>query len=330
MDNGDVIVGAQGNHPFDASFGYFMKKLNIPANLVNNGIYQLVETPWVEDLKEKIMALTQEDDIAALMAAPNGVISRQGMAFGFPLRVPSLIGIKDQKYLDNTGLMRNRGPADLMRYAALNQGMDLVTSYNGFIPMGINDFSELPPTDEWRNAFGYDAFRYSDAQLYALTQFIYSLKSPDNPQHFSAEILQRGKMIFEEQGCVTCHTPPLYTNNMLTPAIGFEPPEWHFEKYDVFNVSVETDPTTALKSRRGTGYYKIPSLLGVWYRGPFFHNGELATLEDVMDPHRLDDDYIPTGYKAPGVVTKPVRGHDFGMELSAEDKKALVAFLKSL
>ena len=117
---------------------------------------------------------------------------------------------------------------------------------------------------------------------------------------------------------------------MLTPVDGFEPPKEHYELYEIFNVSVETDPSSTLKSRRGTGYYKIPSLRGMWYHGPFFHNGELATLDDVFDPARLRDDYVPTGYKPAGVKTKAVKGHDFGLELSAQDKKALIAFLKSL
>ena len=51
-----------------------------------------------------------------------------------------------------------------------------------------------------------------------------------------------------------------------------------------------------MTTRRGTGYYKIPSLKGVWYRGPFEHNGSVATLEDWFDPARLRDDYVPTGF----------------------------------
>jgi hypothetical protein len=329
QDNGEVIIGAQGNHAFDRGFGYLVKRFNLPRDEVNKGVYQLAGTPWV-DHKEAIMSKTQEEIIASLMACPIGVMSRQGMAFDLPIRVPSLIGIRDIKYLDHTGLMLHREPADLMRYAALNQGMDMFTSYKGFIPLGIDNFSKLPDVNKWNNPFGYESYRYSDAQLYALTKFIYSLRPPKNPNKFPGELRKKGEKIFIEQGCVTCHTPPLYTNNMLTPVDGFEPPKEHYELYEIFNVSVETDPSSTLKSRRGTGYYKIPSLRGMWYHGPFFHNGELATLDDVFDPARLRDDYVPTGYKPAGVKTKAVKGHDFGLELSAQDKKALIAFLKSL
>ncbi len=75
---------------------------------------------------------------------------------------------------------------------------------------------------------------------------------------------------------------------------------------------------------------QIPSLKGVWYRSMFEHSGSVATLEDWFDPRRLRDDYAPTGFKGYGVKTRPVPGHEFGLKLSIEDKKALVAFLKTL
>ena len=56
------------------------------------------------------------------------------------------------------------------------------------------------------------------------------------------------------------------SNNKLTPAEGFTIPEDHKTKYDILPVSVGTDPGLAMKTRKGTGYYKVPSLKGVWYR----------------------------------------------------------------
>ena len=89
-------------------------------------------------------------------------------------------------------------------------------------------------------------------------------------------------------------------------------------------------PFQAMQTRRGTGYYKVPSLKGVWYRGPFEHNGSVATLEDWFDPRRLKPDYVPTGYHGYGVKTRAIAGHPFGLALSPEDKRALIAFLKTL
>ena len=117
---------------------------------------------------------------------------------------------------------------------------------------------------------------------------------------------------------------------MLTLARGFSSPEEDRAKYRVVNVSVGTDPFLAMKTRRGTGYYKVPSLKGVWYRGPFEHNGSVATLEDWFDPQRLRDEYIPTGYRGYDVAKRAVKGHEFGLRLNPDDKTALIAFLKTL
>jgi hypothetical protein len=111
---------------------------------------------------------------------------------------------------------------------------------------------------------------------------------------------------------------------------GFKPPPDHASKYDILSISVGTDPNLALKTRRGTGYYKIPSLRGVWYRGPFEHSGSVMTLEDWFDPRRLREDYVPTGFKGYRVKTRAVKGHEFGLRLSPDDKQALIAFLKTL
>ena len=95
----------------------------------------------------------------------------------------------------------------------------------------------------------------------------------------------------------------------------------------ILDVSVGTDPGLAMRTRRGTGFYKVPSLRGVWYRNAFGHSGQAETLEEWFDPARLHDDYVPHGFHlGPG----PIRGHEFGLKLSAKDKLSLIASLKTL
>jgi len=207
-----------------------------------------------------------------------------------------------------------------MRYDAINNFIDEITDYDGFRPESGPD-GKLPDVK--------GLARESDAELYALALYIYSLKPPPNPNRFEA-LAAKGKIVFEREGCNGCHTPPLYTNNMITPATGFKVPEEDRKKYQILDISVGTDPFLATKTRRGTGYYKVPSLKGVWYRGPFEHNGSVATLEDWFDPRRLRDDYVPTGYLGFGVQTRAIKGHEFGLKLTVEDKAALIAFLKTL
>jgi hypothetical protein len=329
LESGEVVTGGQGNTFNNVGFANAIVSGRIPFPVLQEGASRLHYTPWAPaDHQSKPSNATEFADY--IRAPAEGVIDRQGISYLYPLAVPSLIGIKDIKYLDRTGLMKHEGPGDLMRYSAFNQGMDMLTSYNGYIPGGKNMNSELPSAQEWNHPFGYVGRKYSDEQLYALTQFIYSLRPPKNPNRFPEEMIKRGNAVFTRSGCITCHTPPLYTNNKLTPANGFEPPEEHFKKYDIFNVSVETDSVSTLYSRRGTGYYKIPSLRGLWFQSAFFHNGNLATLEEVFDPRRLQQGYVPRGYKPPHLKTMAVKGHPFGFELNEKDKKALIAFLKTL
>ena len=112
---------------------------------------------------------------------------------------------------------------------------------------------------------------------------------------------------------------------------GFEPPaDAAARGLDVSPRRVGTDPGLALRTRKGTGYYRIPSLRGLWYRGLYEHSGSVASLEDWFDPRRLRDDFVPTGWRGPGVQARAVPGHKFGHDLPDEEKKALIAFLRTL
>jgi hypothetical protein len=320
MPDGTTIKGAQGNFPFDRAIATSASETVTPESIraIERSLFG---APWVKPDPQASLDRTPLDTIVAWHAAiPPGVIARHGSTPFSPLQVPDLIGIEGRKYLDHTGLLIHRSIGDMMRYVALNQGADLLASYGGFVP-AARDFRSRPEAKT--------RSRYSDEQLYALSLFLYALEPPPNPNAFDA-LAARGKKVFEREGCVACHTPPLYTNNKLTPVDGFDVPDDHRRKYDVMSVSVGTDPIAALTTRRGTGYYKVPSLKGVWYRGPFEHNGSVATLEDWFDPRRLRDDYAPTGFRGAGVATRPVRGHLYGLHLPAEERAALIAFLKTL
>lgn len=322
MADGTVLKGAQGNFPFDRAFAYNYRHGGGPVELARLLERALYAAPWVpSDPSAKLDRESISDIASTHQPIPPGVLARHRTSPFFPVQVPDLIGVKDRHYLDRTGLQQNRGIVDLMRYAALNQGGDDLASFNGFIPAGFPNFNEDPDPSK--------VARYSDEQLYALALFIYSLECPTNPNKFD-DIAAQGKKIFGREGCANCHTPPLYTNNKLTLAEGFASPPGADKSYEIVPISVGTDPMLALKTRRGTGYYKVPSLKGVWYRSMFGHSGWCATLEDWLDPRRTREDYIPTGFKPQGVRTYAVKGHPFGFDLSPSDRAALIAFLKTL
>jgi hypothetical protein len=50
----------------------------------------------------------------------------------------------------------------------------------------------------------------------------------------------------------------------------------------------------------------------------------------MFDPARLRSEHVPGGWKGPGVTSRAIPGHRFGLALNADDKNALLAFLCSL
>jgi hypothetical protein len=65
------------------------------------------------------------------------------------------------------------------------------------------------------------------------------------------------------------------------------------------DVSVGTDASPATRTRRETDFYEM----------------------------RLNSDYVPRGFH---LSAGPIQGHEFGLKLSANDRDALIAFLKTL
>lgn len=324
MPDGTTIRGAQGNFPDDRTFGWETRReaaqSTDPAGTLREFREYLRKeyaAPWLKDDPLRQIDRMTIDELATLLEAiPPGVCARQGTSPFYPPRIPDLIGIRDRRYLDSTGLVHHRSATDLMRYAVINQGADALALYGDFRPAG-----ELPDP-----AAGS---RYSDEQLVALGAYVYSLVPPPNPNRYD-DLAARGEAIFQEQGCAGCHTPPIYTNNRLNPTENFEIPAEHLDSQNPMRVSVGTDPNLAMRSRRGTGYYKVPSLRGLWYRGPIEHNGSVATLEEWFDPARTREDYRSGGFHRFGIARQAVPGHPFGLDLSPDDRRALIAFLRTL
>lgn len=271
--------------------------------------------PWIRNDVHERMKTMSEEEWNAWDAASNapGMQARWDGSIYYPTKVPDLIGIKERKYFDHTATHRHRAVEDLMRYAAQ---VDAADSPN-FGPYDI-----LPRQDRRVPS------RRPDEAWYALSLYIYSLQSPPNPNQFD-DTAAAGQKLFASN-CTACHTPPLYTNNKLTLAKGFSPAGADRENPDVMLISVGTDPGGALLTRKGTGYYKVPSLKGVWYRGRFLHDGSLASLEEMFDPARLKPDFQPKGWNPPGVTRRAVRGHEFGLNLTSLERRQLIAFLRTL
>jgi mono/diheme cytochrome c family protein len=303
---GAAIRAAERTLPGETPFAF--------GGTIGEAAYQAYGVPWIEDPEgEKLRNLTQGEFNAHVAAGiRGGGVARFNGSILYPTKIPDLIGIEERKYIDHTGTHRHRDIGDLMRYAALVSFAEAV------------DFAGrrmiAPDTSRF-------ATRLSDEALYALALYVYSLQPPPNPHPFDARA-EAGQQLFARERCGRCHTPPLYTNNKLTLAAGFTPPEDAAE--DILHVSVGTDPNLALRTRKGTGYYKVPSLKGVWYRGHFLHDGAAASLEEMFDPGRLRDDHVRGGFSPPGATSGAIAGHEYGLDLTPEERALLIAFLRTL
>lgn len=111
---------------------------------------------------------------------------------------------------------------------------------------------------------------------------------------FDSIAAANGKTLFTgKAGCATCHVPPLFTEpgwNMHTPA----------------EVGIDSFQADRAPDKR----YRTAPLKGLWthQKGGFFHDGRFATLLDVVNHY----DTL------------------FALGLSADEKTALVEYLKSI
>ncbi len=93
--------------------------------------------PWLKpDPADLANTLSAEELATQFDAAPAGVVVRNRSSMNYPTAIPDLIGVKNRRYLDRTGLVQQRGIGDLMRYAALNNEMDFLSKFGDFIPRG--------------------------------------------------------------------------------------------------------------------------------------------------------------------------------------------------
>jgi len=135
------------------------------------------------------------------------------------------------------------------------------------------------------------------SKLEALRAYQLSLEAPASKPGTMDRAAKRGKDVFQgAAGCAGCHYGVALTD--VNDGILHAPAE------------VGQDPAYAL--RTATKKYRTTPLRGLWnppqLRGPYFHDGSAATLEEVVDHY----------------VTL------FGLSLTTQQRADLVAYLKTL
>ena len=142
--------------------------------------------------------------------------------------------------------------------------------------------------------------------VWALAMYLYSLEPPQrDAEPPPREVATRGEALFGEH-CAECHSNDAYGGQTVRAD------------------RVGTHQGLAHGVARGTGRYRPAGLIRVADAAPYFHDGSVATLEDLLGRARLEATY--RGALGEGAAP----GHEYGLDLGAGDRLALLAFLNTL
>jgi hypothetical protein len=164
-----------------------------------------------------------------------------------------------------------------------------------FVDSRLNDKGQFPIAAKAGHANVRSRDDRVTAKLAALHFYQLAIPAPTPPAgSFDASVATRGRTLFEGQArCASCHVPPLYTE----PGYALHEPE----EIGIDNFQAERSPDRK---------YRTTPLRGLFARqkGGFYHDGRFATLDAVVNHYDAH----------------------FRLKLSAEQKRELVEFLKSL
>ena len=130
MPDGTLLKGAQGNFPADRIVGYNLRQqaaaAKDPAALLEGiraGQRTFFSMPWLTpDPIARVASMSIEDIASVYETVPTGASTRVNLSLFTPAQIPDLIGLRERRFLDHTGLVRQRSIGDVMRYVAIVQG----------------------------------------------------------------------------------------------------------------------------------------------------------------------------------------------------------------
>ena len=116
----------------------------------------------------------------------------------------------------------------------------------------------------------------------------------------------RGQGVFNASRCNVCHAGTLFTDNA-------------FHNIGVRPQTEDTGRFQVTGNANNIGEFRTPSLRNVSLRGPYFHDGHFATLEEVVEFYNRGGDF-----DAPNINHNLIRP----LNLSPQQKSDLLAFLR--
>ena len=192
--------------------------------------------------------------------------------------------------------------------------------------------------------------------LKRVENFMLDLPVPRYPYGVDQAAASQGSAVFK-QHCADCHAVGGKRTGSVIPIaeVGTDPhrfDSWTKASADSYNAYAKDYPWKFSNFEKLDGYNSV-LLDGIWLRAPYLHNGSVPSLVDLLEPvenrpkqfHRGYDVYDKEkvgfvsygpdaerfGWKVDvGVPGNSNSGHLWGTTLTAEEKRSLVEFMKTL
>jgi cytochrome c peroxidase len=183
----------------------------------------------------------------------------------------------------------------------------------------VSDKNAVNYPELFKAAFGTDEIN-SIRMMKALSQFMVTMVSADAPydQYVAGNDLalseeqKEGMTIFKNK-CASCHSGELFTNFSFRNN-GLPPMKINDNgRFDVTRLD------------RDKYRFKVPGLRNIGFTAPYMHDGRFKTLEEVMEHYagnvKKSETLDPLLMQENGKT---------GIDLSKEEKRKVIAFLRSL
>jgi mono/diheme cytochrome c family protein len=194
-------------------------------------------------------------------------------------------------------------------------------------------------------------------RLGRVRDWIWTLPPPKYPFPVDPVLAAKGDKLYERH-CAECHAFDGSRTGRVQPIAEIATDPHRLNSYTLeFAANQYTlypDSRYRFTHFKKTGGYANQPLDGIWARAPYLHNGSVPTIRDLLEPpqhrprsfYRGDDLYdqrkLGFAYDTPeaggrrlflfdtAVPGNGNGGHEYGTQLSDEDKAALVEYLKTL
>lgn len=194
------------------------------------------------------------------------------------------------------------------------------------------------------------------ADLQRVQDFLMDAPVPPYPYDVDEALAASGEPIFQAN-CADCHAIGGARTGSVIPIseVGTDPhrmDSWSQLAVDAYNSYADEYPWSFTHFQKNQGYNSL-LLDGIWLRGPYLHNGGVPSLTDLLEPVEnrpklfwrgfdvYDQEKVGFDSSSPdaqrlgfrvdtSVAGNSNSGHLWGTELSPEEKRALVEYMKTL